>query len=325
VAKVTRLSFDHADHLEHRRLHLREICPDIDAPLEMVGQDLRTARQRKGEDLASVSSSLKIRKDYLNALEEGNFDLLPGRAYAIGFVRSYSHYLGLETNLLVERYKAEIAGFSEAEEHEACLAPEVERKLPQGTIVFVALLAIGIAYGGYYIQSSANQMLTERAAAIPERLETVVAAQSQENAAPQPALPSQPEAASLVPPVEPNSAGGDEAPSSELLAAAQSLPQGQAFGTRNTDSRITLRIHEATNVRIIGADGTLFINRTLGPGDTYQAPNISGMTMSSVNSGAVELILDGKSLGFMGANGATADALSLNPQDIVDRAQRLAG
>jgi cytoskeleton protein RodZ len=325
VAKVTRLSFDKADDLEHRRLHLREICPDVDAPLETVGQDLRTARQRKGEDLASVSRYLKIRKDYLNALEEGKLDLLPGRAYAVGFVRSYSHYLGLEADTLVERYKAEIAGFSETEEHDACLAPDVEKKWPQGTLVFVALLAIGIAYGGYYIQSPANQILTEREAAIPERLETDVAAQSQEEVALSQTASAQTASESLAPTVQSIEPVGDEASPTALQAVAQTLPQGRAYGTRNVDSRISLRSHDATNLRIIGADGTLFINRTLSPGDTYQAPNLPGMTISSANSGAVELILDGTSLGFMGATGAAAEALSLNPQDIVDRAQRLAG
>jgi cytoskeleton protein RodZ len=320
LAKVTRLSFDRADDLEHRRLHLREICPDVDAPLETVGQDLRTARQRKGEDLASVSHYLKIRKDHLNALEEGKLDLLPGRAYAVGFVRSYSHYLGLEADSLVERYKAEIAGFSETEEHDACLAPDVEKKLPLSTIAFVAVLAIGIAYGGYYIRSSAKQMLTELEAAIPERLETVVAAQSQEEVA-----LSQTASESLALTVQSSEPVGREASPPELQAAAQTPPQGRAYGTRNVDSRISLRIHDATNLRIIGADGTLFINRTLSPGDTYQAPNLPGMTISSANSGAIELILDGTSLGFMGATGAAAEALSLNPQDIVDRAQRLAG
>ena len=198
VAEVTRLSFDQGGQLERRRLHLREISPDVDAPLETVGQDLRTARQRKGEDLASVSHSLKIRKDYLNALEESDFELLPGRAYAVGFVHSYAKYLGLEAPSLVERYKTEIAGLDEVEEKEVCLAPEAENKYPQGTIGFVALLLACIAYGGYYLQSSANQMLTERETAIPDRLEAVVAEQTP---APAPvAAPAMPQSCSSLNP-----------------------------------------------------------------------------------------------------------------------------
>ncbi len=54
------------------------------------------SRQRLGDDLATVSRVLKIRKDHLEALEEDHFEQLPGRAYAIGFIRSYSDYLGLD-------------------------------------------------------------------------------------------------------------------------------------------------------------------------------------------------------------------------------------
>ncbi|MDE2501102.1 MAG: helix-turn-helix domain-containing protein, partial [Alphaproteobacteria bacterium] len=73
--------------LNRRRIHLREISGDLDAPLETVGQDLRAARLRRGDDLATVSRVLKIRKDHLEALEEDRIEALPGRTYAVGFVR----------------------------------------------------------------------------------------------------------------------------------------------------------------------------------------------------------------------------------------------
>jgi cytoskeleton protein RodZ len=63
--------------------------------LEAVGQDLRAARQRKGEDLARISQVLKIRKDHLQALEESNFDALPGRPTRSVSCGRYAEYLGL--------------------------------------------------------------------------------------------------------------------------------------------------------------------------------------------------------------------------------------
>src|ERR1700682_2162419 len=116
MPKVTRLTLDQGGGLERRRLHLREISDDSDAPLETVGQDLRKARQRKGEDLAQISRVLKIRKDYLDAVEESKFESLPGRTYAIGFVRAYADYLGLDQAEYTERLKAEIAGRGEGRE-----------------------------------------------------------------------------------------------------------------------------------------------------------------------------------------------------------------
>ncbi len=81
-----------------RRIHLREISGDSETPLETVGQDLRAARLRRGDDLATVSRALKIRKDHLEAVEEDRLENLPGKTYAIGFVRSYAGYLGLDVD-----------------------------------------------------------------------------------------------------------------------------------------------------------------------------------------------------------------------------------
>src|SRR3984885_15066259 len=109
MTKVTHLTLDERGGLNRRRIHLREISGDADTPLETVGQDLRAARLRRGDDLATVSRVLKIRKDHLEALEEDRLEALPGRTYAIGFVRTYAEYLGLDTPHVLERYKAQIA------------------------------------------------------------------------------------------------------------------------------------------------------------------------------------------------------------------------
>src|SRR6185437_6647095 len=139
MTKVTRLTVDDGGNIKSRRIHLREISGDSDTPLETVGQDLRAARLRLGEDLATVSRTLKIRKDHLEALEEDRFEALPGRVYEVGFVRSYSDYLGLDSVQCVERFKLEIAGRGEAE---LPVMQEVieERKLPHGWLVIAAVV-----------------------------------------------------------------------------------------------------------------------------------------------------------------------------------------
>ena len=317
MTKVTRLTLDQSGGLERRRLHLREISDDADAPLETVGQDLRAARQRKGEDLATVSQVLKIRKDHLDALEESNFEFLPGRTYAIGFVRTYSEYLGLDPVRCVERFKAEIAG-REPDTHSPALNPIPDRKLPQGTIVLVALLVMAVAYGGYYLSVSADRMLAQDVAPVPERLTAAPAVppppaqQAQSETAPAPAAPQAGAPA-------PAQTGNAQAAADDGGQQVADLPAGRAYGTRNVNSRITLRIHTPARVLVQGADDTVFLNRTLRPGDLYQAPNIVGMTLSTADSGAVEVILDGSSLGFIGSAGAMAEGFSLDPQNLVDR------
>lgn len=67
-----------------------------------VGRTLREAREARGLSLREVQMELKIRQRYLEALEAENLDLLPGRVYARGFLRSYARYLGLQAEELVD-------------------------------------------------------------------------------------------------------------------------------------------------------------------------------------------------------------------------------
>jgi cytoskeleton protein RodZ len=122
---------------------------------------LRKARQLKGEDLAQISRVLKIRKDHLDALEESNFDALPGRAYTIGFVRSYASYLGLDPKACITRLKAEIAGRGEAKEGPVPVSAPRDRKLPQGTVIFAVILIIAVIYGIYYLIVAVNRLANQ--------------------------------------------------------------------------------------------------------------------------------------------------------------------
>src|SRR2546423_5433601 len=76
---------------------------------ETIGEILSGERQRAGRTLMDISLELKIAPHHLIAIENGAFESLPGRAYAIGFVRSYAAYLGLDTEILVARLRASMA------------------------------------------------------------------------------------------------------------------------------------------------------------------------------------------------------------------------
>ena len=75
-----------------------------------VGALLRASRVRIGEDLQDVAILLRIRYPYLEAIEGGRFEELPGKTYAVGFVRAYADHLGLDGEEVVRRFKAEAAG-----------------------------------------------------------------------------------------------------------------------------------------------------------------------------------------------------------------------
>lgn len=74
-----------------------------------IGSNLREARLRRGVELAQVEADTHIRTRYLKALEDERFDLLPGEAYARGFLRTYADYLELDADLFVDEYNARFA------------------------------------------------------------------------------------------------------------------------------------------------------------------------------------------------------------------------
>lgn len=69
------------------------------------GDKLRLERERQGISLADVAQETKIRQHYLAALENEDFDSLPARVYAVGFVASYARYLKLDADKLVKEFK----------------------------------------------------------------------------------------------------------------------------------------------------------------------------------------------------------------------------
>src|SRR5579883_1441723 len=160
MIKLTQMSLDNdgsndKDGASRRRIHLREISSDSEAPLETVGQDLRAARLKRGDELAQVSRALKIRKDHLEALEEDRLEDLPGKTYAIGFVRSYARYLGLDPDRYVERFKHEISGRSEEQSREPAPIHQEEARhyLPQGWRIIGGVVLLLLGYGVWHLMA----------------------------------------------------------------------------------------------------------------------------------------------------------------------------
>lgn len=75
-----------------------------------IGATLRETRNRRKLDLSQVEAAIKIRVRYLRAMENEEWDALPGDAYARGFIRTYANYLGLDGERLAEDFRREVAG-----------------------------------------------------------------------------------------------------------------------------------------------------------------------------------------------------------------------
>ena len=93
-----------------------------------IGERLREARMRQRVDISAVENATKIRAKYLRALENEDFDTLPGPTFVKSFLRTYAEYLGLDARLLVEEYRVQHEPAPEDENQH--FAPSPPRRPP---------------------------------------------------------------------------------------------------------------------------------------------------------------------------------------------------
>jgi cytoskeletal protein RodZ len=140
-------------------------------PRETVADLLRHAREDFGQDLRSVAEVLRIRPVYLEAIESGDFDQLPGTTYAIGFLRTYAEYLGLNGEDMVERFKAETQAAARRSEL-VFPEPVAEGRIPGGAIILVSVVLLAVAYGGWFYLSQQGTTVADIIPAWPSETQT---------------------------------------------------------------------------------------------------------------------------------------------------------
>jgi cytoskeletal protein RodZ len=73
-----------------------------------LGNRLKEAREAKGYSLEDLQRITKIQKRYLIGIEEGNYDMMPGKFYVRAFIKQYCEAVGLQSEVVFEEYKEEI-------------------------------------------------------------------------------------------------------------------------------------------------------------------------------------------------------------------------
>ncbi len=94
---------------------------------ESIGEVLRQAREARGISLAEAEEATKVRQKFLQALEQDDFQRLPGEVYRRGFLKSYAIYLGLDPEPLLARYRAQRAPAEEQKAAPGVSAPSAPR------------------------------------------------------------------------------------------------------------------------------------------------------------------------------------------------------
>ena len=266
----------------------------------MVGYTLRQERERQDLSIDDIEQGTSIRALYIEAIENGEYDKLPGAIYTKGFIKNYAKFLGMDAEAAANEFANDMAELNaEAEAEQAKQAAEAAQisetpapvkpvKLPKkplghsiqqgerksssflivAAVVFIAAIAGGL---WSWLSSSESDVASvntpiEQTQPAPAP-EPVAPAEPVVNAAPQPAQPAQP-----------------------------------ASNKVNVQARFNNRCWALVTV-----DGTVVQEGIIEGGQTLSWEGNDKITFRLGNAGAVEFFQDGKSLGVTGAEGDVVD------------------
>ncbi len=181
-------------------------------PGRAVGRLLRDQREARGLSVVDIEKRLRIRRHYIEAIEQGRFDLLPGATYIPAFLRAYAKHVGLDPEKVLTAYT--LSGPVPIERPIALPAdfPLVEKRAPIGLAVLTVLLVIGAGYGVWHYLPRQQAVIAEKVPPVPDRLLA-----SRPAAPAVPATTSEPATVAAAPP--------SATPTQELRSAPGALPQ----------------------------------------------------------------------------------------------------
>lgn len=253
----------------------------------MLGDRLRAERERQGLTVKDIEKGTSIRSLYIEAIEKGEYDSLPGEVYTKGFIRNYANFLKLDADALVrefgeERHPEEMAA---AEER----APEKEQKEERASgftvdsgfkvgreeaanrqnKILAAAVALLVLGGAYFLFSSDS---SQQAAEVPKA-----------------------EKQAAVPAKEPPKAQSAK----ETKAAA-------APAVKREDVEVVAKFDDRCWTQVI-ADGKTLYEGTMEKGKTMSWKGKETISITAGNAGAVALSVNGKDLGKIGETGQVVE------------------
>jgi cytoskeleton protein RodZ len=227
--------------------------PTLD-PQWRAGRKLAEARRQRGWSLDEVAERIRVRREFLEALEEMNIKLLPGKAYALAFLRSYARELGVDEKAIVDQFQDESA-LARDDVHPQMRNPASKPRKERPWAVAAGLVLVAAGFVGWRALEMRNG----------------------------PAPADEPVIASTATSTPVNDTGGP-------IAA--------------TEARVVeIRAVAEAWLEARGPDGTVFLSRTLQPGDVYRPDASPGWTLHARDGGAFELYVNGASAGLLGTAG----------------------
>jgi cytoskeleton protein RodZ len=123
--------------------------------LTPFGEHLKREREMRGVSLEEISAATRISTRFLEALEKGQWDQLPGGAFNRGFIRSTARFLGLNEDGMVAEYALEMKHQADGRASSTPAVAAMPRDLrPLGSAIGALILLIGGLLYGYHLYRS---------------------------------------------------------------------------------------------------------------------------------------------------------------------------
>lgn len=300
---------------------------------ETLGRALRVVREEKGLSLEDVALTTRVRRAYLEAIEEMRLDVLPSRPFTIGYIRAFASALGLDPELAIERFKADepvldeplrapVGVFDERD-------PRVAAFLVGALVIIAAIVLWNVAQRS--MMASAPPPPLAPAEQVARALGQVKAGPVQLG----PPLPA-PVESTIPPPYE--TPGLAEAMGvNGMLGTDRSMrqpkpvvqvetvdvtklppvftPKGRVYDSGNprTPSQVTIQAIKSGALIVRGPDGSVYFARQLSEGDAYRVPDLTGLTLDVSAPHDFQVFVQGQSRGVLPAQQVLASKLAAGP------------
>jgi cytoskeleton protein RodZ len=239
-----------------------------------IGDALRVAREEQGRTLEDAARTLRIRSDYLRALEDERFDVFGGDIYAKGFLRNYASELGLDPQPLLDTYRREVGqdDVRSAQLVTGVTPPKAGRAAPPPWIAWLLVAVVvlaGLAFIGGALGGRSPQVASDEPVGPPP--------------APAPTEPAERD--------EPEDEGAEEAAEEE--PEPEAAPEGVEL----------LLAFEEDSWTQVTVDGTVVFEQTVPAGTTESFEGAEQVAIRYGNAGGVRVQLNGEDLGAPGGRG----------------------
>lgn len=283
------------------------------ADAETLGAGLKAAREASMRTLGQLADATRVRAEYLKALEDNAWSLLPSRPFTLGYVRAYARALGLDEEAAADRFRAEYP--DNAEKLQAPVGSDLEDVKKRSPwllgVVGVAVVAV--------VAWNVTQRIANADRPLPSALKDVPATWKQgeplsviQVSAPLPAPADQtvpapyitpgldPEAQTAAATATPASAAVPPGP--QIRVGAAFNPRGAVYGAAPNASGVTLQARKPVNIVVRNGDGSVvYFARQLAEGEAWRAPTGGNMMIDVSDPLAFAVYLNGEYHGSLDA------------------------